>query len=215
MNSYQSSSIMLQAQPGHASSAKNQALAEEGQQESTNAPELPKWRRYVILFIVAWNTLVVTSTSTSLLIATPEISDELKTTPEILNITNAGVLLAMGCSSLIWSPIAELSSRRIAYNTAVFVMTIGSIGTALAPNMGVFTASRLVTAFTGTSFMVFGQTIIADIFPPLYRGRAVGCLMVGSVSGTALGSPSRSTSAIPLLTSTHRPVFWWHPAYLH
>lgn len=166
------------------------SLAELGQQQATNAPGLPTWRRYVILFIVSWNTLVVCSTSTSLLIATPEISEELLTTPEILNITNAGVLIAMGCSSLLWSPIAELSSRRIAYNVGMFVMTIGSIGAALAPSMGVFTASRLITAFTGTAFMVFGQTIIADIFPPLYRGRAIGCLMVGSVSGTALGLSS-------------------------
>lgn len=36
--------------------------------------------------------------------------------------------------------------------------------------------------------MVAGQTIIADIFPPVTRGRAVGCLMVGGVAGTAIGA---------------------------
>lgn len=213
---------MLQARPANAPATIQESSAEQGLQESTKAPELPKWRRYVILFIVAWNTLVVTSTSTSLLIATPEISEEIKTTPEILNITNAGVLIAMGCSSLLWSPVAELTSRRIAYNTAMFVMTAGSIGTALAPNMGVFTASRLITAFTGTSFMVFGQTIIADIFPPLYRGRAIGCLMVGSVSGTALGlfppshfrtggllvPPGPCIGGILLTYSNWRSIYW-------
>jgi MFS family permease len=148
---------------------------------------LRTWQRYLILFIVSWNTLVITSTSTSLLIATPEIAATLQTTPQVLNATNAGVLLAMGWSSLIWGPVADLLGRRTSYNAAMAVLCAASIGTAVAPSLSVFTAMRLLGALTGTYFMVAGQTIIADIFDPLVRGRAVGCLMVGSVAGTALG----------------------------
>lgn len=42
----------------------------------------------MILFIVSWNCLVIVATSTSVLVATPEISAELHTTPTIINITN-------------------------------------------------------------------------------------------------------------------------------
>lgn len=153
----------------------------------TNTPELKTWQRYLILFIVSWNCLVVTSTSTSLLVATPEIAATLHTTAEILNITNAAVLIAMGCSSLIWSPIADIYTRRVSYNTAIVSMFLTSIGTALAPNMAMFTAMRILTGLTGTYFMVAGQTIIADIFVPVVRGRAIGCMMSGSVAGSALG----------------------------
>lgn len=153
----------------------------------TNTPELKTWQRYVILFIVSWNCLTITSTTTSLLIATPEIAATLRTTAEILNVTNSGVLIAMGCSSLIWSPISEIFSRRISYNAAIVVLFFTSIGTALAPDMATFTAMRVLTGFTGTYFMVAGQTIIADIFIPVVRGRAVGCMMVGSVAGSAIG----------------------------
>ncbi|KAH7161865.1 major facilitator superfamily domain-containing protein [Dactylonectria macrodidyma] len=148
---------------------------------------LGQGRKYSILFIVSWNTLVVTFSSTSLLVATPEIAASLKTTSQILNVTNAGVLVAMGCSSMIWSPLAEILSRRHSYNAAIIVMVASSIGTALAPNMVTFTATRVLSGLTGTYFMVAGQTIIADIFNPLVRGRAVGCMQVGSVAGTAIG----------------------------
>lgn len=172
---------------------KDEAVAEEGPstgQLAGSEPErnaLPTWRRYLILFIVSWNTLIITSTSTSLLVATPEIAADIRTTEQILNITNAGVLIANGCASLFWSPFAALISRRISYNAAVFVLLVGSIGTAVSGNLAAFTATRLLTGLTGTFFMVAGQTFIADIFKPTVRGRAVGCMQVGSVVGNALG----------------------------
>ncbi|KAI9367400.1 major facilitator superfamily domain-containing protein [Aspergillus egyptiacus] len=162
-------------------------------------------RKCLILFIVSWNTLVVTFLSTSLLVATPEISLDLDTTPEILNVTNSGVLIAMGCSSLIWSPLGEIFSRKRSYDTATVVMLAASIGTALAPNMAAFTVLRVISGLTGTYFMVAGQTVIADIFEPIYRGRAVGCLQVGSVAGTALGP---CISGVIVTLSHWRDIYW-------
>ena len=148
---------------------------------------IPSWRRYVILFIVSWNCHVVVATSTSVLVASPEISAELHTTPTIINITNSGVLLMMGISSWIWVPLGDWLTRRISYSLSVLLLFVTSIGTAVSHNFATFTAMRLLTGLTGTYFMVAGQTIIADIFGPLVRGRAVGCMMVGSVAGGALG----------------------------
>src|SRR5687767_11345177 len=65
----------------------------------TDGRDLKTWQKGTILFIVSWNTFVVTSTSTSLLIATPEIASTFRTSVEIINATNAPVLIAMGCSS--------------------------------------------------------------------------------------------------------------------
>lgn len=168
---------------------------------ATNTPELKTWQRYVILFIVSWNCLTITSTTTSLLVATPEIAATFHTTPESINIANAGVLVAMGAASLIWSPISDIWSRRVSYNAAIFVLFLVSIGTALAPNMATFTAMRVLTGCTGTYFMVAGQTIIADIFIPVVRGRAVGCMMVGSVAGSALGTLNSWASSTILNSS--------------
>ncbi|OQE43151.1 hypothetical protein PENCOP_c003G00173 [Penicillium coprophilum] len=155
--------------------------------QPSNAYGIPAWRKCLILFIVSWMTLAVTFSSTSLLPAIPEIATEFSTTSEILNVTNAGVLIAMGFSSFIWGPITSIFGRRNAYNAAILVLCACSAGTAAAINLHMFIAMRILGGFTGTFFMVAGQTILADIFEPTVRGTAVGCFMVGSVSGPAIG----------------------------
>jgi MFS family permease len=112
-------------------------------------------------------TLAVTYSSTSLLSATEEIASEFSTTTEIINITNAGVLIAMGSSSFIWGPISEIVGRRNAYNSAIGVLLLCSIGAALARDMVTFTTMRVLGGSVGTFFMVAGQTIIADVFEPV------------------------------------------------
>ena len=73
----------------------------------------------------------------------------------------------MGFSSFITGPLVEVFGRRKAYNVALVIFLGCSIGTALAPNLGVFVGMRTFSAFEGTLFMVVGQTILADIFEPV------------------------------------------------
>ena len=128
---------------------------------------LPKWRRYTILFVVSLLTLVITYSSTCFLTAMPEISADFSTTSEKIAATNAGVLLAMGFSSFIWNPAARIVGRKWAYNAAVLTLCLCSIGIALSINMAMFTAMRILAGLTGTYFMVAGQAILSDIFPPV------------------------------------------------
>ncbi|KAJ6008071.1 hypothetical protein N7540_012047 [Penicillium herquei] len=166
---------------------------------------IPLWRKCLILFVVSWMTLAVTFSSTSLLPATPEIATEFSTTSEILDVINAGVLIAMGSSSFIWGPVTNIWGRRVAYNAAIIVLCACSAGTAASINLHMFIAMRLLSGFTGTFFMVAGQTIIADIFEPVVRGTAVGFLMVGSVSGPAIGPCIGGV----IVTFSHWRVIYW------
>ncbi|KAJ5981163.1 hypothetical protein N7522_013978 [Penicillium canescens] len=173
--------------------------------EPSDSFRIPTWRKCLILFIVSWMTLAVTFSSTSLLPATPEIATEFSTTTEILNITNAGVLIAMGFSSFIWGPIVNLFGRRIVYNAAILVLCVCSAGMAASINLIMFIAMRVLGGFTGTFFMVAGQTIIADIFEPTVRGTAVGCFMVGSVSRPAIGP---CIGGIIAIFAQWRIIYW-------
>ncbi|RHZ44295.1 putative MFS transporter, partial [Aspergillus thermomutatus] len=183
----------------------NPTTALDPEKNDQNTAHLPRWRKCIILFVVSWMTLAVTFSSTSLLPATPEIAAEFGTTAELLNITNAGVLLAMGFSSLIWGPVTALLGRRAAYNLAIVLLCGCSVGTALAGDITVFTAFRVVGGLTGTSFMVQGQTILADIFEPSVRGTAVGFFMAGSVTGPAIGP---CIGGLVVTFAHWRIIFW-------
>jgi MFS family permease len=128
---------------------------------------LPEWRKNLILFSVSWMTLVITYSSTALLAALPEIGSDFSTTQESIAITNSGVFIAMGFSSFIWIPVGLMIGRQRAYNLAIFILCACSCGAAVATNMAIFTAMRVLVGFTGTYFMVAGQTILADIFEPV------------------------------------------------
>ncbi|KAL2817367.1 major facilitator superfamily domain-containing protein [Aspergillus granulosus] len=182
-----------------------------GSQPTSQPPgyALPQWRKAIILFTVSWMTLAVTFSSTSLLPATPEIATEFHTTPEILNIMNAGVLLAMGFSTLIWGPLRVLLGRRLSYNLAVGMLVICSVGTGAAQNMAMFTAFRILGGLTGTSFMVMGQTVLADIFEPVVRGTAVGFFMLGSVAGPAIGP---CIGGVIVTFASWRNIYWLQTA---
>lgn len=67
------------------------------------------WRKCLIVFACSWSTLAACFSSTSLLSASKEISEDLNTTSQVVTFSTAGLMLAMGMSALVWSPIASVS----------------------------------------------------------------------------------------------------------
>ena len=78
----------------------------------TNASALyssiPLWKKCIIVFATSWSTLGACFSSTSLLSAGQEIAQDLGTSVEAVNLSTGGLLVAMGLSSLIWSPVAAV-----------------------------------------------------------------------------------------------------------
>lgn len=148
---------------------------------------LPLWRKSLIVFITSWTTLSVTFASTSLFTAVGEIASDFNVSSQTISLSNAAVLLVMGCSSFIWAPIARIVGRRWAWIGALVVIILCSIGVACARNVEAFVALRLIAALQGTCFHVFGQGILADIFEPVQRGTATGFFLFGTVLGPPLG----------------------------
>ena len=73
---------------------------------------IPLWRKCIIVFACSWSTLAACFSSTSLLSASKEISEDLHTTGQVVTFSTAGLMLAMGMSALIWSPVASVSRSR-------------------------------------------------------------------------------------------------------
>ncbi|EXJ79502.1 hypothetical protein A1O1_08766 [Capronia coronata CBS 617.96] len=182
-------------------------MTQSTMQEDETLPiiPLPTWKRSIILAVTSWMPLAATFSSTSLFTALPEIAAGLGTSSDVLTTSNAGVFLAMGISTLIWGPISTAAGRRTAYIGAALVLLLCSIGTALANNVEAFVALRVLGGLEGTFFMVSGQTIIADTFPPVQRGTAVGLFMAGTVVGPALGP---CLGGIIITYTTWRTIFW-------
>ncbi|KAJ9644499.1 hypothetical protein H2199_003462 [Coniosporium tulheliwenetii] len=147
----------------------------------------PMWRKCLIVFVTSWMALAATFSSTSLFTAADEIAREFSTTTAEVNISSAGVLLAMGFSSFVWGPIGIIVGRRTSYNACTVILLLFTIGAAVAPNMPTFVAMRVLSGLQGTHFHVVGQVILAECFPPAQRGTATGFFLAGTVLGPPLG----------------------------
>ncbi|KAH7060675.1 synaptic vesicle transporter [Macrophomina phaseolina] len=169
----------------------------------------PLWRKSLIVFVTSWVTLAACFSSTSLFSAASEIALDLGTTFESVNISNAGVLLAMGFSSFVWGPVGVLLGRKIAYNLCIVVLLCFTIGAAVAPNMQTFVVMRVLSGLSGTYFHVSGQAILAEYFPPVQRGTATGFFLAGTVLGPPLGP---LVAGIIVTYKSWRTILWLQAA---
>lgn len=132
--------------------------------------EMVTWRKWVTLFVVCWMPLPVTFSASSILTATAEVAADLGTTQHNITTANAGTLVAMAMSALIWLPLSNILGRRTAYLVANSLLALCSIGSALSNNFACFAAIWVIGGTTGPFFLVAGQTILADIFEPVSLG---------------------------------------------
>jgi hypothetical protein len=159
--------------------------------------DMPSWRRWVILFVVCWMALPMTFTSVSIMAVTVEIAETFDTTPTTVTLANAGVLVAMALSALIWVPLSTILGRRTAYLVATVIMGLGTVGCALSNNMACLTALWVLTGTTGPFFLTAGQTILSDIFEPAVRGTAVGFFLGSCVSAQSISKDNSYKSQKP------------------
>ncbi|KAK6222560.1 major facilitator superfamily transporter [Colletotrichum tabaci] len=148
--------------------------------------QMPTWRKWVTLAVVCWMALPVTFSGSSILSATTEVAADFGTSTHAISTANAGVFVAMALSALIWLPASTILGRRTTYLVANALLTLCSVGSALAGSFALFTAIWVVGGTTGPFFLVAGQTILADIFEPTTRGTAVGFFLGSCVAANTI-----------------------------
>lgn len=85
------------------------------------------------------------------------------------------------------SPLRESVGHRLTYVGAGVVFIVGLVGAALAPNMESVVFWRLVQGVGGGALTSQGYALIAEMFPPQLRGRALSFLSTAWGVGTILG----------------------------
>lgn len=156
-------------------------------EESSPGYDVSTTQKCLVVFVTSFVTLTACFSSTSLLSAATQIGDEFGTTADIINVSNAGVLITMGISNFVWGPLIPLLGRLYAFNSCIVMLLVWTVAASIAPNLASFVAFRVLSGFQGTFFHVTGQAILAEYFPPVTRGTATGFFLCGTVLGPPLG----------------------------
>src|SRR5216684_7616320 len=122
--------------------------------------------------------------------ALPTIGRELGNVEELSWVVTAYLLTATAVAPL-YGKLSDIHGRRAMLLVAIGVFALGSIACALAPSMAVLVVARGLQGLGGGGLLSVAQTIIADVVPPLERGRYQGYIGVvfasSSIGGPVLG----------------------------
>jgi DHA2 family multidrug resistance protein len=98
-----------------------------------------------------------------------------------------GYMLAFSMFMPLTAWLRDRVGYRALYVASLAVFTGGSVMCGLAPNLPILVFARVLQALGGGAITPTGMAMIAEVFPPAERGRALGIWGVGVIVGPALG----------------------------
>src|SRR5579863_9325277 len=100
-------------------------------------------------------------------------------------------LLTATAATPLVGKLTDLYGRRLIIATSVVIFMLGSVGSALAPNMLLLIVARAVQGMGGGGLITLAQTVIGDIVSARergkYQGYISGMFAVAGVVGPTLG----------------------------
>ena len=99
---FRTASAVFDLQPAE---SQNEASRDDDDSVYSRYSALRKWMIVLSAFLLS---LTMTFSTSSLLPAIPEISEEFGTTGAVISYVNAGYLICTGASALIWGPLNQV-----------------------------------------------------------------------------------------------------------
>jgi len=148
----------------------------------------PAWYKGIVVFAIAFSTLVVVVYSTSYTASLEPMKHDLgitSTTIPTLGVTT--YLLGLAIGSLILAPISETYGRKPVYTIALFCFSILVIPCALARNMTTIIVVRLLGAIAGSATIANAPGTIGDIVSDDHRALVFSIWSIGPMNGPVFG----------------------------
>jgi multidrug resistance protein len=118
----------------------------------------------------------------------PFVNADLNNTSALLGSFAVSVyLLGFAVGPLFLSPLSEIYGRCIVLNASNVFFCAFMLGCALAPNLEGLIVMRFLAGLGGSACLTIGTGVIADMFVPQQRGKAVAMYSVGILFGPILG----------------------------
>jgi EmrB/QacA subfamily drug resistance transporter len=122
--------------------------------------------------------------------ALPTISRDLEDVDSLSWVVTAYLLTATAVTPL-YGKLSDIHGRRLMLLVAIGIFTVASVACALAPTMSILVLARGLQGLGGGGLLSLTQTIIADVVPPIERGRYQGYIgtvfALSSIGGPVLG----------------------------
>ncbi len=103
--------------------------------------------------------------------ALPMLTESFAAAMPLAQLTLSALLLAFGCSQLIWGPLSDRFGRRPILLCGLAAYTLASIGSVLAPSMVLLIGWRIVQGAAMGAVVMCARAIVRDLYQPTEGAR--------------------------------------------
>ncbi len=137
--------------------------------------------------------------------ALPALAADLDSSVAAAQVTLTSYFLAFGLAQLVYGPWADQSGRKRPIYAGLGLFLLGSIGCALAPDLGWLIAFRFVQGLGGAAVMVIPRAIIRDMHTGHEATRLMAMIML-VISVSPMLAPL--AGSMLLMVAGWREIFW-------
>ena len=98
--------------------------------------------------------------------ALPMLTESFGAPMTMAQLTLSALLLAFGCSQLIWGPLSDRFGRRPILLCGLVAYTLASVGSVLAPSMALLVVWRIVQGAAMGAVVMCARAIVRDLYQP-------------------------------------------------
>ena len=111
--------------------------------------------------------------------ALPALTRSLDAPLAAAQLTLSGLLLAFGCSQMVWGPLSDRFGRRPILLAGLAIYAAASLGSALAPSMALLIAWRIAQGAAMGAVVMCARAIVRDLYTPQDGARAMSKALTG------------------------------------
>ncbi len=171
---------------------------------------LPPATRWIAMLAVAISIAMSVLVGSVANVALPTIAHDLAATPaESIWVVNA-YQLAVTVTLLPFASLGDIYGHRRVYCWGLALYIVSSLACALAPNMPLLVAARVVQGFGGAGIMGVNGAIVRFIFPRAQLGRGIGfnglVVSASSAAGPSVAAAVMAVTSWPWLFLIQVPL---------
>ncbi|KAI9015616.1 major facilitator superfamily domain-containing protein [Hyaloraphidium curvatum] len=118
-----------------------------------------------------------------------QISSDLQTSQEVLDLTVTVFTLSLAVFPLLWGVLSDWLGRKPMYLASLGSFAVGSLLCGLSVNIGMLVAFRVMQGAGSAAMLSIGAGTITDVFPQSQRGAAMALLSIGPLVGPSIAGP--------------------------
>ena len=145
--------------------------------------------RWLILFVVVMISFMATLDGSIVNVALPVMTKSLNVTSAAIQLVVTSYLIVISATILIFGRLGDILGKTNVFKFGIAVFTLGSLLCGLTHSLPFLILARSVQAIGAAGAMANSQGIVAEVFPPNERGRALGIMGTFVALGSLVGPP--------------------------